>query len=66
MPPIATECFMLSNMFDPATEREQAWDQEIRDDVVEECNKHGPVMHIYVDKASPQGEPHPAPAPAPI
>lgn len=30
MPPIATECFMLSNMFDPATEREPAWDQEIR------------------------------------
>merc|ERR1719322_1447123 len=38
-----------------ATEREPAWDQEIRDDVVEECNKHGEVMHIYVDKASPQG-----------
>ena len=56
MPPIATECFMLSNMFDPVTEREPAWDQEIRDDVVEECNKHGAVMHIYVDKASPQGE----------
>jgi len=55
MPPIATQCFMLSNMFDPATEREPAWDQEIRDDVVEECNKHGAVMHIYVDKASPQG-----------
>merc|ERR1711890_108731 len=51
----ATECFMLSNMFDPVTEREPAWDQEIRDDVVEECNKHGEVMHIYVDKASPQG-----------
>ena len=29
--------------------------QEIRDDVVEECNKHGGVVHIYVDKASPQG-----------
>ena len=27
-----------------------------RDDVVEECNKHGAVMHIYVDKASPQGK----------
>ena len=27
-----------------------------RDDVVEECNKHGEVMHIYVDKASPQGD----------
>merc|ERR1712059_204487 len=41
MPPIATECFMLSNMFDPVNEREPAWDQEIRDDVVDECNKHG-------------------------
>lgn len=29
--------------------------QEIRDDVVEECNKHGGVSHIYVDKASAQG-----------
>jgi len=55
MPPIATECFMLSNMFDPQHEREPAWDQEIRDDVVDECNKHGGVLHIYVDKASPQG-----------
>ena len=24
-------------------------------DVIDECNKHGGVMHIYVDKASPQG-----------
>merc|ERR1719322_142065 len=55
MPPIATQCFMLSNMFDPINEREPAWDQEIRDDVVEESNKHGGVVHIYVDKASPQG-----------
>ena len=31
------------------------WDQEIRDDVIEECNKHGGVVHIYVDKASVQG-----------
>ena len=28
---------------------------EIRDDVIEECNKHGGVLHIYVDKASAQG-----------
>jgi RNA-binding protein 39 len=28
---------------------------EIRDDVIEECNKHGGVLHVYVDKASPQG-----------
>ena len=29
MPPIATQCFMLSNMFDPINEREPAWDQVI-------------------------------------
>lgn len=55
MPPIATQCFMLSNMFDPATERDPSWDLEIKEDVVEECNKHGGVQHIYVDKASSQG-----------
>ena len=31
------------------------WDLEIRDDVLEECNKHGGALHIYVDKASSQG-----------
>ncbi|CAG9771168.1 unnamed protein product [Ceutorhynchus assimilis] len=54
-PPIATQCFMLSNMFDPATESNPIWDIEIRDDVIEECNKHGGVLHVYVDKGSPQG-----------
>jgi len=54
-PPIATQCFMLSNMFDPVRETMHNWDSEIRDDVIDECNKHGGVTHIYVDKASPQG-----------
>ncbi|KAL0849115.1 hypothetical protein ABMA28_013468 [Loxostege sticticalis] len=54
-PPIATQCFMLNNMFDPATESNPNWDIEIRDDVISECNKHGGVLHVYVDKASPQG-----------
>ncbi|CAG4968086.1 unnamed protein product [Colias eurytheme] len=54
-PPIATQCFMLNNMFDPATETNPSWDIEIRDDVIGECNKHGGVLHVYVDKASPQG-----------
>ena len=74
-PPIATQCFMLSNMFDPSSETHPQWDQvnrdsvgsfildsifsfafqEIREDVIEECNKHGGVLHIYVDKASLQG-----------
>lgn len=51
-PPIATQCFMLSNMFDPSTEINPNWELEIQDDVIEECNKHGGVMHLYVDKVS--------------
>ncbi|XP_016283072.1 RNA-binding protein 39 isoform X2 [Monodelphis domestica] len=53
--PLATQCFQLSNMFNPQTEDELGWDTEIKDDVIEECNKHGGVIHIYVDKNSAQG-----------
>ncbi|CAG5125635.1 unnamed protein product [Candidula unifasciata] len=55
IPPIATQCFMLSNMFESLTETRLNWDQEVRDDVIDECNKHGGVLHLYVDKNSPQG-----------
>lgn len=51
-PPIATSCFQLSNMFDPAKESGRDWDKEIRDDVIEECERHGKVLHVYVDKQS--------------
>ena len=46
---------MLSNMFDPTTETAAGWDLEVKDDVIEEGNKHGGFLHIVVDKASPQG-----------
>ena len=46
---------MLTNMFEPDSETEPGWDQEIRDDVIDECNKYGGVLHIYVDKSAPQG-----------
>lgn len=54
-PPIATQCFMLANMFDPATETNPNWDIDIQDDVIDECKKHGGVLHVYVDTASPTG-----------
>lgn len=54
-PPIATQCFLLSNMFDPATETVENWETDIQDDVIEECNKNGGVLHVFVDTASPQG-----------
>ncbi|KAM7284878.1 RNA-binding protein 39 isoform X3 [Ixodes scapularis] len=54
-PTIATQCFLLSNMFDPLTETNPSWDEEIRRDVMEECRKHGGALHVYVDQASPEG-----------
>jgi len=53
--PLATHCLQLSNMFSPQADNEPGWDGEIQDDVIEECNKHGGVVHIYVDKNSAQG-----------
>ncbi|XP_076912183.1 uncharacterized protein LOC143570411 isoform X2 [Bidens hawaiensis] len=52
--PIGTpsECLLLKNMFDPATETEPDFDLDIKEDVGEECSKFGRVKHIYVDKQS--------------
>ncbi|KAL1567957.1 RNA-binding protein 39-like [Salvia divinorum] len=52
--PIGTpsECLLLKNMFDPATESDPEFDLDIRDDVQEECSKYGRVKHAYVDKNS--------------
>uniref|UniRef100_A0A2K5F9N9 RRM domain-containing protein n=1 Tax=Aotus nancymaae TaxID=37293 RepID=A0A2K5F9N9_AOTNA len=51
--PLATQCFQPSNMFSPQTE--VGWDTEIKDDVIEECNKHGGATHIYFNQNSAQG-----------
>uniref|UniRef100_A0A8C9UA15 RRM domain-containing protein n=1 Tax=Scleropages formosus TaxID=113540 RepID=A0A8C9UA15_SCLFO len=37
------------------SEEDPGWDIDIQDDVIEECNKHGGIVHIYVDKNSAQG-----------
>ncbi|XP_048334754.1 uncharacterized protein LOC107425512 [Ziziphus jujuba] len=47
-----SECLLLKNLFDPATETEPDFDIEIKEDVEEECSKCGTVKHIYVDKNS--------------
>ncbi len=39
-------------------ENEAGWDLEIKDDVIEECRKHGGVIHIYVDKNSAEVSHH--------
>uniref|UniRef100_A0A8R1I2I2 RRM domain-containing protein n=2 Tax=Caenorhabditis japonica TaxID=281687 RepID=A0A8R1I2I2_CAEJA len=55
IPSIATQCFLLSNMFDPSKETEPAWDVDIREDVIEQCLQHGGALHVFVDKGSDQG-----------
>ncbi|EGT33870.1 hypothetical protein CAEBREN_20987 [Caenorhabditis brenneri] len=55
IPSIATQCFLLSNMFDPSKETEPNWDVDIREDVIEQCLQHGGALHVFVDKGSEQG-----------
>uniref|UniRef100_A0A5B7AU51 Putative RNA-binding protein 39 n=1 Tax=Davidia involucrata TaxID=16924 RepID=A0A5B7AU51_DAVIN len=47
-----SECLLLKNMFDPATETEPEFDLDIKEDVQDECSNYGRVKHIYVDKNS--------------
>lgn len=54
IPPIATQCFMISNMFDPRTKTGN-WENEVMDDIINECNNYGGVVHIFVDRDSDQG-----------
>mmetsp|Transcript_2439 Transcript_2439/g.7203 ORF Transcript_2439/g.7203 Transcript_2439/m.7203 type:complete len:87 (+) Transcript_2439:996-1256(+) len=45
-------------MFDPATETEPTWCDDIKEDVTAECRKFGSVVHIHVDPISPRGLVH--------
>jgi RNA-binding protein 39 len=47
-----SECLLLKNMFDPATETDPEYDLDIKEDVQEECSNFGHVKHIYVEKNS--------------
>jgi hypothetical protein len=47
---LPSRAMILKNMFDPAEETEEGWDLDIAEDVKEECEKHGPVLHIAVQK----------------
>ena len=46
---------VIRNMFDASTETEPEWDLDLRDEVVEECSRYGSILHVFVDKASPDG-----------
>lgn len=50
---ISTQCFMLTNMFDPLTENpEENWPETIKEEVLEECRLYGGATHVVVDSSS--------------
>lgn len=50
-----SSCVVVSNMFDPSKENEPGWDDDIKNDVLEEVSKFGAVVHIHVDSTDPEG-----------
>jgi RNA-binding protein 39 len=46
---------VLRNMFTPSEETEPNWQDEIKQDVMEECSKFGKILHIAVDADDPDG-----------
>jgi hypothetical protein len=42
-------------MFDPSQEVSIDFDQEISNDVQEECSKYGSVVHVWADRTSKVG-----------
>lgn len=60
--PLASECFVLGNMFEmPAAKGSKAppldasFFQELKEDVEEECGRHGKIMNVFIDKRGPGG-----------
>jgi len=47
-----SSCMVVKNMFNPAEENEEDWDEDIKDDTTEEVSKFGKVRHCFVDKNS--------------
>ena len=46
---------LIRNMFDPAEETDENWDQDIKEDTEGECSKYGQVLHCYVEAKKPGG-----------
>jgi len=55
LPMAGSTCLILSNLFDPNKETEPEWEEDYRNDVLEELTKLGIIVHIAVDKVSPEG-----------
>lgn len=56
-PPTGTPsvCIRLKNMFEPTRKMSETQIHELENAVLERCQPHGPVVHVWVDKRSPVG-----------
>lgn len=57
-PPIGgvpSSCIMIKNMFVLEQETEPNWEDDIKDDVIEECHKYGKTNHCYIENKIPGG-----------
>jgi RNA-binding protein 39 len=48
-------CIVIKNMFVLEQETNPGWEEEIKEDVSEECKKYGKVNHCYVENRIPGG-----------
>jgi RNA-binding protein 39 len=58
VPPITgtiSSYLMIRNMFDLEAETEENWHEDVKEDVVEECSRHGQVLRCIVDRKRPGG-----------
>ncbi|XP_042202399.1 RNA-binding protein 39-like [Callorhinchus milii] len=47
--PLSSQCIQLSNLLHPLQDTSE--EREVMEDVIEECNKYGGVIHIHLNSA---------------
>jgi RNA-binding protein 23/39 len=56
MIPLSTQCLIVSNMFDLSQEISNPnWQIDLENDLINECNKYGGLVHCQVDTTSKEG-----------
>ena len=54
--PINTQCFQISNAFDPNNEKGTNWTEKVKKEIVQRVANFGDVVHVHVDKNSLNGQ----------
>jgi len=53
---VPSACLLVRNMFDPASETEPGWVEEIKEEVQEVCEQFGTLETVVVDERNPEGK----------